>query len=129
ALTRVPPIVLLLMVMPVLLGRVTPVAVMVPLPVLVTLPVTVEFWILMQLIAAELVIGPVDTPTSLMAHCAQAAGAPVPINSAATELDARSARKRLPQTPIPLPTCSPYSPAPRATGHFKVQPHGQTIQP
>src|SRR6202012_1933912 len=105
ALTRVPPIVLLLMVMPVLLGRVTPVAVMVPLPVLVTLPVTVEFWILMQLIAAELVIGPVDTPTSLMAHCAQAAGAPVPINSAATELDARSARKRLPQTPIPLPTC------------------------
>ena len=54
ALTMAPPTEALLMVMPVRVGAVAPVAVMVPVPVLVTLPVTVMPLMLMQLMAAEL---------------------------------------------------------------------------
>ncbi len=54
ALLTVPPIELLLIVMPAVVGEVLPVAVMVPPTSLVTSPLTVEFWTLMQLIELPL---------------------------------------------------------------------------
>ena len=54
ALMMAPPTEALLMVMPVRVGWLAPVAVSVPVLVLVTLPVTVMPLILMQLMAAEL---------------------------------------------------------------------------
>lgn len=113
ALNIVPPIELLLMVMPVLIGgdRGGP-AVMVPAPALETLLVTVDVWMLMQLMADELLTEPTDTPTSLIEHVvANAAGAPLPISSAATELDANS-RRSLPRS---LSRFSPAYPTTRAT--------------
>lgn len=83
----------------------------------------------MQLIAVELVIGPVpfELATSLMAHCcAQAAGAPAPIKSAATELVASRRRPRdRPAPAFPDIATSHQSrlayPAAESTFHFNVR--------
>jgi hypothetical protein len=97
-----PPIVLLLTVMPVAVGSALPVVVMTPLPVLVTFPVTVEFPMSMQVMAPGLVTALTDTPLSVR-HEANAAGVPLPISSAATELDA-SSRRNLPLRSRTSPT-------------------------
>ncbi len=99
-----PPILLLLIVMPVALA---PVPEMWPMLVLVTLPVTVEFWILMQLMELELVTAATVTPLSLIAQAANAVGAPLPIISAATELDANSKRNRNGAIPSLFLFCRP----------------------
>jgi hypothetical protein len=92
ALTTAPPTEALLIVMPVCVGALVPVAVSVPVLVLVTLPVTVEFWMLIQLMAPELVTDATEVPFSVIAHAARALGAPPPINSAATELETSNCR-------------------------------------
>lgn len=94
ALAMPPLTVLLLMAMPV---GIIDGGVMVPLLVLVTLPLTVEFRMLMQLMAAELLTGPKVPPLSLMVQIGFAeAGPPAPTSAppAIKELVAKSQRKR-----------------------------------
>src|ERR1700728_2182286 len=115
-----PLIVLLLMVMPVRVGGAVPVGVIVPFVVLVTLPVGCEFWILMQLMAAEFVIGlPTELATSLMSQAANAAGVPLPISTAARELDA-SSRRNLPRPMPPPPIRYPLPPAALPRGILRL---------
>src|SRR5579871_3209831 len=96
ALEMVPPTTALLMVMPSRVGGAfaAPVAEMVPVLVLVTSPVTVAVWMLMQLMAIELVTEACVPAVMLVSHAAHADGAPPPTSSAASDDDASNTRNR-----------------------------------
>lgn len=111
-----PPILLLSTVMPVLVGAKDPAPLM--LPVLLTFPPTVEFTIWMQVMLPELLTEPTDAPLKkyglpVEQEDARAGGAPAPTSSAATELDAKSARRFAALTRIEPPPSATASQPPK----------------